>query len=84
MFGTVYSCVWQLDFLEKIKIGQKWPKNMVFGLFKEIMSLVFSGICVNQSSYGSLTSCKSCMLGKNLVLKLKTNMALGQWDFSIY
>ena len=26
--------------------GQKWPKNMVFGLFKEITSLVLSGICV--------------------------------------
>ena len=28
------------------KNGQKWPKNMVFGLFKKIMSLVLSGICV--------------------------------------
>ena len=28
------------------KNGQKWPKNMVFGLFKKIVSLVFSGICV--------------------------------------
>ena len=28
------------------KNGQRWPKNMVFGLFKKIMSLVFSGICV--------------------------------------
>ena len=26
--------------------GQKWPKNMVFGLFKKIVSLVLSGICV--------------------------------------
>ena len=26
--------------------GQKWPKNMVFGLFKKITSLVLSGICV--------------------------------------
>ena len=25
---------------------QKWPQNMVFGLFKKIMSLVLSGICV--------------------------------------
>ena len=30
------------------KNGQKWPKNMVFGLFKKITSLVLSGICVNQ------------------------------------
>ena len=28
------------------QIGQKWPQNRVFGLFKKIMSLVFSGICV--------------------------------------
>ena len=27
---------------------QKWPKNRVFGLFKKIMSLVLSGICVKQ------------------------------------
>ena len=26
--------------------GQKWPKNMVFGIFRKIMSLVLSGICV--------------------------------------
>ena len=28
------------------KNGQRWPKNMVFGLFKKIMSLVFSRIFV--------------------------------------
>ena len=28
------------------KTGQKWPKNMVFGLLKKIMLLVLSGICV--------------------------------------
>ena len=28
------------------KNGQKWPQNIVFGLFKKIMSLDFSGICV--------------------------------------
>ena len=28
------------------KNGQKWPKNMAFGLFKKITSLVLSGICV--------------------------------------
>ena len=28
------------------KNGQKWPKNRVLGLFKKIMSLVLSGICV--------------------------------------
>ena len=28
------------------KNGPKWPKNMVFGLFKKIKLLVLSGICV--------------------------------------
>ena len=28
------------------QIGQKWPQNRVFGLFKKMMSLVLSGICV--------------------------------------
>ena len=28
------------------KNGQKWPKNMVFELFKKITSLFLSGICV--------------------------------------
>ena len=27
---------------------KKWPANRVFGLFKKITSLVFSGICVKQ------------------------------------
>ena len=30
------------------KNNQKWPKNMVFGLFKKITSLVLSGICVKR------------------------------------
>ena len=32
------------------KNGQKWPKSVVFGLFKKIMSLVLSGICVKRKS----------------------------------
>ena len=28
------------------KNGRKFPKNIVFGLFKKITSLVLSGICV--------------------------------------
>ena len=28
------------------KNGQKWPKDMVLGLFKKIKSLVLFGICV--------------------------------------
>ena len=31
------------------KNGQKWPKNRVWGLFKKIMSLVLSGICLKQN-----------------------------------
>ena len=30
------------------KNGQKWPKYWGFGLFKKIMSLVLSGICVKR------------------------------------
>ena len=28
------------------KNGQKWSKNLVFGLFKKIMSIVLPGVCV--------------------------------------
>ena len=41
-------------FLKKSSPGkndQKWPKNKVFGLFKEIMSLVLSGICVKRKFF---------------------------------
>ena len=44
----IYSCVWQPDILEKIPIGKKCPQNRVFRLFKKIMSLVLSGICVKR------------------------------------
>ena len=37
----------------------------------------------NESSYGSLTFCENCMLGKNLILKLQPKMSLGQLDLSI-
>ena len=30
----------------RAKVVKKWPKNMGFGLFKKIVSLVLSGICV--------------------------------------
>ena len=73
----IYLCMTELDFLEKIPIGQEWPE-MVFGLFKKVTSLVLSGICVKWKygyglwfiSHGSLIFCENCMLGKNLVLKL--------------
>ena len=81
MLGAIYSCVWETWIFWKKspleKNGKKWPKNMVFELFKKVSSLVLSSI------HGSLTSCENRMLGKNLVLKLKTKKALGQWDFSI-
>ena len=50
MVGAIHSCVWQSWIFRKkspsSKNGQKWPKDMVFRLFKKIMSLVLSGICV--------------------------------------
>ena len=33
------------------KNGQKMAQNRVFGLFKKIMSLVLSGICVKQKFF---------------------------------
>ena len=33
------------------KNGQKWSKNMVFGLFKKITSLAFPGICVKRKFF---------------------------------
>ena len=36
----------KLHWAKMTKNGQKWPKNMVFGLFKKITSLVLSRICV--------------------------------------
>ena len=51
-YGPIYGCVWQSQiFWKKSPSGknyQKWPKNRVFGLFKKIMSLVLSVICVKQ------------------------------------
>ena len=51
-YGPIYGCVWQSQiFWKKSPSGknyQKWPKNRVFGLFKKIMSLVLSGICVKR------------------------------------
>ena len=48
--GHIYICVWQSQIFWKrspsCKNDQKWVQNMVFGLFKKITSLVFSGICV--------------------------------------
>ena len=87
MLGAIYSCVWQSwIFWKKFpsgKNGQKWPKNMVFGSFKKITSLVMSGICVKSKFLWFINIWKNCMLGKNLILKLKTEMALCQRDFSI-
>ena len=39
------------------KNGQKWPKNMVFGLFKKIMLLLLSGICVKWKFFWCLLAC---------------------------
>ena len=52
--GFIYSYMWQSrSFWKKnphrakmARIDRKWPRNRVFRLFKKIMSLVLSGICV--------------------------------------
>ena len=67
----------------RTKMVKNGPKTWFLDFWKKIASLALSGIFVNQSSYGLLTSCENCMLEKNLVLKLKTKIALGQWDFGI-
>ena len=54
------------------KNGQKWPKNRVFGLFKKIMSLVLSGICLKQKFLWFHN------IIRKLVLKLQLKMAFGQ------
>ena len=87
MLKAIYSYVWQSwIFLKKFpsgKNGQKWPKHMVFGHFKKIKSLALSAFCVNWKFLWFINIWKNCILVKNLVLKLKTKVALHQWDFSV-
>ena len=63
------------------KNAQKWPKYMIFGLFKKILSLVLSRICVNESPSDSLTFCENCMLGKNLVSQVIAKIGSGPMRF---
>ena len=57
---------------------------LVFGLFKKFALLVLSGICVKRKFLSFTNILQNSMLGKNLVLKLKPEMALAQYDFSIF
>ena len=45
-FSTVLGAHIWLCLAKMNTNGQKWPKNMLFGLFKKITSLVLSGIFV--------------------------------------
>ena len=87
MLKAIYSYVWQSwIFLKKSPSGkndQKWPKHMAFGHFKKIKSLALSAFCVKSKFLWFINIWKNCILGKNLVLKLKTKVALRQWDFSV-
>ena len=66
-------------FLGKNRHLAKMVKNCPKTWFLDFLRKLCHQFCLeNQSSYGPLISCKNCMLGKNLVLKLETKMALGQ------
>ena len=46
------------------KNGRKFPKNMVFGLFKKITSLVLFGICVKSKFVWFINILQNTCLGK--------------------
>ena len=58
------------------KNGQKWPKKWFLDFLRKSRHY----ICLEfvESSYGSLTFCENCMLGKNFVLQLQPKIVLGQ------
>ena len=60
------------------KNGQKCPKNRVFGLFKKIMSLVLSGICVERKFSWFIN-----ILQKLHAWEKLGSQVLGQCDFDI-
>ena len=62
------------------KNGQKWPKNMVFGVFKKIMSLVLSGICVKWKFLSFINILQKLHAWEKYDSQV---IAFGQWDFSI-
>ena len=79
--GHIQLCVTELDFWKKIpsgKNGQKWPKNMVFGLFKKIASLVLSGICVKSKFLWFINILRKLHAWEKSISQVKAKMALSQ------
>ena len=60
------------------KNGQKSPQNKVFGLFRKIMSLFLSGICVKPKFLWFIN-----ILQKLDALEKSDSQVIAQWDFSI-
>ena len=60
------------------KNGQKWPKNMVFGLFKKIMSLVLPGICVKSKFSWFINILRKLRAWEKSSSQVKAKMALSQ------
>ena len=60
------------------KNGTKWPKNMVFGLFKKIASLVLSGICVKSKFLWFINILRKLHAWEKSSSQVKAKMALSQ------
>ena len=61
-----------------VKNGQKWPKNMVFGFFKKIMSSVLPGICVKSKFLWFINILKKLDAWEKSSSQVKEKMALSQ------
>ena len=77
-------------FLEKICIGRKWPKmikkwpkSRVFGIFKKIMSLVLSAICVKRKILWFIDIVQKLHAWEKSGSQVIAQMAVCQLDFSI-
>ena len=60
------------------KNDQKWPKNMVSGLFKNIMSLVLPGICVKSKFSWFINILRKLHAWEKSSSQVKAKMALSQ------
>ena len=60
------------------KNGQKWSKNMVFGLFKKITLLVLSGICVKSKVLWLINILRKLHAWEKSSSQVKAKMALSQ------
>ena len=65
------------------KNGQKWPKNMVFRIFKKITPLVLPEISVKSKFLWFINILRKLPAREKSSFQVKTKMALSQWDFSI-